>query len=142
MLKLSWFAAWVPEGGEETMSEVALQTAPIAPHLSPLKAIRKYCVEDCCCDQSAEVRLCPVNDCELYPYRFGKGPAVKPALTSQKSIRAKCLDCSGGSPADVRECWNTECALFHLRMGKNPNLKGKRGSGNTKALERYRERQC
>ena len=39
----------------------------------PLKAIRLKCL-DCCAGQSAEVRLCPVTNCTLYPYRFGKRP--------------------------------------------------------------------
>lgn len=41
--------------------------------LTPIKAIRKKCL-DCCCYQHLEVRLCPVNDCALHPYRFGKRP--------------------------------------------------------------------
>ena len=44
--------------------------------LSPLKAIRQKCLE-CCCQQSAEVRLCPCEDCALYPYRMGHNPNRK-----------------------------------------------------------------
>ena len=41
--------------------------------LTPLKAIRKYCLG--CSDGSPnEVRLCPVTNCELYMYRFGHNP--------------------------------------------------------------------
>ena len=39
--------------------------------LTPIKAIRAKCL-DCCCNQRKEVRLCPIPDCSLYPYRFGK----------------------------------------------------------------------
>ncbi len=42
----------------------------------PLKAIRRKCL-DCCCGSPLEVRLCPVHDCSLYPYRFGKNPSRK-----------------------------------------------------------------
>lgn len=42
--------------------------------LRPLKAIRAKCL-DCMCDQQAEVRRCPVNDCPLWPYRMGHRPA-------------------------------------------------------------------
>jgi len=35
------------------------------------KAIRKKCV-DCSGDSTKEVRLCPIHDCFLYPYRMGK----------------------------------------------------------------------
>ncbi len=41
--------------------------------MTPLKAIRRKCLE-CCCGQYKEVRLCPSKDCSLYPFRFGKNP--------------------------------------------------------------------
>jgi hypothetical protein len=41
--------------------------------LSPLKAIRAKCL-DCMCDQPSEVRLCPCENCALYPYRMGHNP--------------------------------------------------------------------
>ena len=34
------------------------------------KAIRLKCL-DCCCDNSAEVRRCPVTKCPLWRYRMG-----------------------------------------------------------------------
>ena len=43
--------------------------------MTPMKAIRAKCL-DCCCGQAKEVRLCPVQKCPLYPYRFGKRPRV------------------------------------------------------------------
>lgn len=46
------------------------------PHLhTPIKAIRRKCL-DCCCDSSQEVSLCPVHDCSLHPYRFGRRPGA------------------------------------------------------------------
>jgi len=44
--------------------------------LTPIKAIRAKCL-DCCCNQRKEVRLCPIPDCSLYPYRFGHNPVRK-----------------------------------------------------------------
>ena len=41
----------------------------------PLKAIRLKCL-DCSNGSQHEVRFCPVMDCPLYPYRFGKRPAT------------------------------------------------------------------
>jgi len=41
-----------------------------------LKAIRLKCLE-CCCDQVVEVRLCPSEDCPLWPFRMGKNPYRK-----------------------------------------------------------------
>lgn len=40
---------------------------------NPVKAIRKKCL-DCCVGQIEEVRQCPIEDCSLYPFRFGKNP--------------------------------------------------------------------
>ena len=40
---------------------------------SPLKAIRAKCL-DCCAGQPKEVKLCPIEECPIYPYRFGKNP--------------------------------------------------------------------
>ena len=38
--------------------------------LTPIKAIRKKCL-DCCCGQAIEVRLCTCVTCALYGYRMG-----------------------------------------------------------------------
>lgn len=48
----------------------------------PLKAIRAYCL-DCCLGQSKEVRLCPVIDCTVHPFRFGKNPFASEAKRNQ-----------------------------------------------------------
>ena len=40
--------------------------------MTPMKAIRAKCLD--CCGSSHEVRLCTVEKCPLYPYRFGKRP--------------------------------------------------------------------
>ena len=39
---------------------------------SPVKAIRKHCLE--CAGSSKEVTLCPIQECPLYPFRYGKNP--------------------------------------------------------------------
>ncbi len=41
--------------------------------VTPIKAIRKKCL-DCSGGSSKEVDLCPIKDCNLYPYRYGKRP--------------------------------------------------------------------
>lgn len=51
--------------------------------VSPLKAIKAKCL-DCCCEQINEVKLCPVVDCPLYPFRFGKNPFSKRELTEEQ----------------------------------------------------------
>ncbi len=41
--------------------------------VAPLKAIRAKCL-DCSAGSSNEAKLCPVLECSLYPYRFGRRP--------------------------------------------------------------------
>lgn len=40
---------------------------------TPIKAIRLKCL-DCMCQNAAEVRRCPCEDCTLWPYRMGHRP--------------------------------------------------------------------
>lgn len=44
--------------------------------LTPLKAIRAKCLE-CCAGNKAEIRGCPLDDCALWSFRFGRNPARK-----------------------------------------------------------------
>ena len=37
-----------------------------------------------------------------------------------KSIRLKCLDCSGWQWSEVQKCAHTACILWPLRFGKKP----------------------
>lgn len=53
--------------------------------LTPLKAIRKKCL-DCCCGQAQEVRLCDVKTCTLHPYRMGKRPKDDKSITDDEKI--------------------------------------------------------
>lgn len=41
--------------------------------LTPMKAIRKKCLE-CCNGQVKEVKLCTIKKCALYVYRSGHRP--------------------------------------------------------------------
>ena len=41
--------------------------------LTPIKAIRAKCI-DCMCGLTHEVKLCPITDCSLWPYRMGHNP--------------------------------------------------------------------
>lgn len=53
--------------------------------LTPMKAIRKKCL-DCCCGQATEVRLCTVKNCALYPYRMGHRPKDDKSITDDEKI--------------------------------------------------------
>lgn len=89
--------------------------------LTPVKAIRKYCIVECCQNQLKEVRQCTADQCSLKPYRLGKRKVTpKPVKTPVKAIRAKCLDCHGMSRKKVRNCDLRACPLFLYRMGRRP----------------------
>lgn len=53
--------------------------------LTPVKAIRAKCM-DCTCNQYIEIKLCPVKDCPLYPYRMGHRPKVEDLSTNEDKI--------------------------------------------------------
>lgn len=38
-----------------------------------LKSIRAKCL-DCSCYQDNEIKFCPITQCALFPFRFGKDP--------------------------------------------------------------------
>jgi hypothetical protein len=48
----------------------------LAIRLTPIQAMRAKCLE-CCSGSAKEVKLCPIPDCALYPYRFGTNPNRK-----------------------------------------------------------------
>lgn len=57
--------------------------------MTPLKAIRAKCL-DCSNGSSAEVNLCPIVECPLYPYRHGRHPKLegKGHAPSEASLKA------------------------------------------------------
>ena len=58
-------------------------------HLTPLKAIRQYCVVDCASGHPGEVRKCAVTDCRFFIYRMGHNPArrgIGPGAENFKGI--------------------------------------------------------
>ena len=58
--------------------------------LTPIKAIRSYCIE-CSGGAKAEVKFCTIEKCPLYPYRMGKRPKV------DNSIEKNMIDEKSGS---------------------------------------------
>lgn len=55
---------------------------------SPLKAIRRYCLE-CCGGSSNEVLLCPYKDCQLYAFRRGENPYSTRVISDEERRKAK-----------------------------------------------------
>ena len=57
--------------------------------LTPIKAIRAKCLE-CSCDSKHEVKMCPITDCALYPYRMGHNPYIqRRELTDAERAKAR-----------------------------------------------------
>ena len=52
-------------------------------NVTPLQMIRQKCLE-CSNWQPSEVRLCPIPDCALYPFRFGKSGLTRTLTEEQK----------------------------------------------------------
>ena len=89
--------------------------------MSPLQAVKKYCVW-CCNDQPKEVNLCQDFKCSL-----NKKNLTKKVL---KAIRLRCIDCQPDSKKAVLNCTGNDCFLYIFRLGKNPNRAGIGGLGN------------
>ena len=57
--------------------------------VSALKAVRLKCL-DCSCGSAHEVSLCPIENCPLFPFRFGKNPfRAKREMTDEQKAAAK-----------------------------------------------------
>jgi hypothetical protein len=90
--------------------------------LTPIKSIRKFCLwcynaqtpHD---SQAIQIPDCPSEKCFLYPFRLGKRPK---GFHPIKSIRKRCLDCSGGILQEVKDCAFIDCSLFLYRLGHRP----------------------
>lgn len=91
---------------------------------SPLKSVKSYCLHHCMNHQAYEVKLCSSSQCPFYVIRFGK---KAPGVSSLKSIKKYCIDCSEGA-RNTEKCPFPECQLYIYRKGKNPNLQGKGGN--------------
>lgn len=108
--------------------------------LTPLKAIRKYCMW-CCLENNIEVKQCPVTKCAIHPYRFGHGNE-NATKTPCKAIKAKCTDCSGFDAQERMNCKFTDCSLYKFRNGHNP---ARSGCGNIhirQNLAKYANTNC
>lgn len=56
---------------------------------SVLRSVRLKCL-DCSCGSPKEVEICPVTNCALYPYRFGKSLTRKGrSLTDEQKSAAR-----------------------------------------------------
>lgn len=80
--------------------------------LNRRKAIRERCL-NCSGWSYKEVASCEFADCELFPFRSGKGR--QDAKDRSKAIRAYCLWCMAGQRAEIKKCVSYDCPLFPFR---------------------------
>lgn len=89
------------------------KNGPKVVDLNRRKAIRERCL-NCSCWILDEVRNCDFTDCQLYPYRSGKGKQDPKARA--RAIREYCLWCMYGQHIEVVKCVSRECPLFPYRL--------------------------
>ena len=58
-------------------------------HLTPIRAIKKHCKENCCAGDMTSWKYCTSKVCPLYPYRLGKRPKQE---TSRQTCDKKQAD--------------------------------------------------
>jgi hypothetical protein len=81
-------------------------------NLNRRKAIREMCL-NCVGWSACEIKNCKHTDCQLFPYRTGKGN--QPAIDRSKAIRDYCLWCCNDQLLEVSRCHNSDCPLFPYR---------------------------
>ena len=69
---------------------------------SPIKAIREKCL-DCCCGSANEVKLCHIEKCPLYSFRFGKNPYRTVRVMSEEQKAAACARLAAFRTANTKD---------------------------------------
>lgn len=90
-------------------------------NLNRRRAIREKCL-NCSGWILKEVANCEFIDCDLYPFRSGKGK--QEAKERAKSVRNYCLWCMNDQPGEVAKCPCHDCSLWPYRKtGVDKSLK-------------------
>ena len=79
------------------------------------RAIRERCL-NCSGWIPSDVRNCEHADCDLYPFRLGRG--YQDPKARSKAIRAYCLWCMCRNRLEVKKCVCLGCPLFPYRRSK------------------------
>jgi hypothetical protein len=81
-------------------------------NLNRRKAIRQRCL-NCRCWEVQSVNNCEHNDCDLYPFRTGRGK--QNAKDRTKAIMNYCRWCTNGH---ISQCGDSHCTLYLFRKSK------------------------
>lgn len=79
------------------------------------KTIREKCL-NCSAWSYAEVTNCEFTDCDLYPFRTGRGK--QDAKARSKSILRYCLWCMAGQRREIALCTCPDCPLYAYRQSR------------------------
>lgn len=88
--------------------------------LSPLEAVRRYCLVACMGGQRSLVAACTDSECPFYPLRMKEIPAGF-GVRVVRVVRRFCLRCTVGDRDAIRHC--TEhgvCPIWPYRVGVSP----------------------
>ena len=99
---------------------------------APAKAIRAFCLS-CCMESVTEVKLCPADECPLWPFRFGKNPFRKHQTVTESQLQA--LENARASFKQKNSLQNTENSEAEDFQSVNLHLKDE----FEKSLENNRE---
>jgi hypothetical protein len=88
--------------------------------ISPLEAIRKYCLCSCMGGQRTLVAACVDASCPLHPLRMKEIPEGF-GVRVVRVIRRFCLRCTVGDRETVRLCTEkNSCPIWPYRVGVSP----------------------
>ena len=82
-------------------------------NLNRRKAIKEKCF-NCSGWSYKNVQSCQFTDCELHPFRTGKGKQHPKARA--KAIRGFCLWCMNENSGEVSKCPCSDCPLYPYRQ--------------------------
>ena len=88
------------------------KNGPKVVSLNRRKAIRERCL-NCSGWSIKDVTDCEFTDCDLYPFRSGRGK--QNAKARDKAIRDYCLWCMNGQRSERGRCVSKNCPLFPYR---------------------------
>lgn len=96
------------------------QQDPSPKTLSPLDAVRKYCLAACMGGQRSLVAHCTDSQCPFYPLRLKEIPEGF-SVRVIRVIRRFCLHCTVGDRTAIRHCTESDvCPVWAYRIGVSP----------------------
>jgi len=88
--------------------------------VSPIEAVRRYCLTACMGGQRSLVAGCVDADCPFHPLRLKEVPEGF-GVRVVRVIRRFCLRCTLGDRGDIRRCREKAvCPVWPYRIGVSP----------------------